>query len=190
MQRLGLVVLLVALLPVTAAASDGFAFTLGRGDENGDLEPVENTHLVRFTAIQDRYSGLSQGDVNWYGESFWEFDVGYWRWSDRAFQGSGELWEIAATPVFRLQRAMRTRAGLWPFVEAAIGAHFISDTTISSREMSTNFHFGSHLGLGTRFGPEKRYDLVLRLQHLSNAGIREPNPGINVYLVRLGYRFR
>jgi lipid A 3-O-deacylase len=32
-----------------------------------------------------------------------------------------------------------------------------------------------------------RYDVSLRVQHLSNGGLRDPNPGINFVLVRLQY---
>jgi hypothetical protein len=33
----------------------------------------------------------------------------------------------------------------------------------------------------------RRYDSCLRVQHLSNGGLRDPNPGINFVLMRLQY---
>jgi lipid A 3-O-deacylase len=41
-----------------------------------------------------------------------------------------------------------------------------------------------------RFGPRDRYDVGLRLQHLSNGGIRKPNPGIDFVQLRLQYHLR
>jgi hypothetical protein len=39
------------------------------------------------------------------------------------------------------------------------------------------------------FGDKDQFDLGLRLQHLSNAGIEHPNPGVNFVIMRLGYRY-
>ena len=86
--------------------------------------------------------------------------------------------------MFRFQRT-----GRGPYVEAAIGAHVLSDLHVSRDEnVSTRFQFGDHIGAGWRFGPRGRYDAGVRLQHLSNGGIRDPNPGINFLLVRFGVR--
>ena len=40
-----------------------------------------------------------------------------------------------------------------------------------------------------KFGERYRYDLSLRLQHLSNGGLAHPNPGINFLQMRLAYHF-
>ena len=52
---------------------------------------------------------------------------------------------------------------------------------------STKFQFGDHIGVGARFGAANRHDLGLRLQHVSNGGIKNPNPGINLLLLRYQY---
>src|SRR5437762_2379563 len=57
------------------------------------------------------------------------------------------------------------------------------------RAFSTNFQYGDHIGVGARFGERYRYDLSLRLQHLSNGGLAHPNPGINFLQMRLAYHF-
>jgi hypothetical protein len=82
--------------------------------------------------------------------------------------------------VFRLQREAI-------YVEGAIGFHLVSTRISAARVFSTAFQFGDHLGAGMRFGPGRRYDLGMRVQHLSNGGVRSPNPGINFVLVRLQY---
>ena len=39
------------------------------------------------------------------------------------------------------------------------------------------------------FGDKQQYDLGVRLQHLSNGGIENPNPGINFLILRFAYRY-
>ena len=78
-----------------------------------------------------------------------------------------------------------------PYLEAAIGFHVISDLQIDyDRSFSTRFQFGDHVGVGMRFGPRDRYDVGLRLQHLSNGGIRKPNPGIDFLQLRFQYHLK
>lgn len=76
------------------------------------------------------------------------------------------------------------------FAEAGLGAtlmnHVYGTTT---RDFSTAFQFTEALGLGYSFGARREHELSLRLQHFSNAGIKEPNPGENFVRVRYAYRF-
>ena len=58
-----------------------------------------------------------------------------------------------------------------------------------SREFSTNFNFGDHVGVGRRFGDHGEHELSLRVQHFSNAGIKDPNPGQNFLQVRYAHWF-
>ena len=93
--------------------------------------------------------------------------------------------EIGVTPVFRLQRNEKTGA----YVEAGIGAHFLSRTSIGDKRFSTSFQFGDHFGVGYRFGAKGAYDVSYRFQHLSNGAIKHPNNGINFNQLRLQYHF-
>ena len=54
---------------------------------------------------------------------------------------------------------------------------------------SSNFQFGDHVAGGVRFGDKGQYDVQLRLQHLSNGGIKHPNPGINFAILGFQYHF-
>ncbi len=170
-----------------ACAVDGMALNLGTADSNSGRESIDAGRLARLSFIWDGLTDEVDGKSGWYIRRLWEFDIGYWEWDDPKPHREGDLAEVALRPTFRLQRGPE-RAGR-PYLEGAIGIHFLSETVVSDRELSTNFHFGSHLGVGFYFGPKNRYDLTLRLQHLSNAGIENPNPGINFYILRLGYYF-
>ena len=117
----------------------------------------------------------------WELGGYWDLSLGGWR------NGSDTVYDLGLTPVFRLEGTAPGSA----YVEAAIGAHFISDLRIDeNKAFSTSFQFGDHIGVGLRFGPRERYDMSLRLQHLSNGGIRKPNPGIDFLQLRLQYHFR
>ena len=85
--------------------------------------------------------------------------------------------DIGVTPVFRFERNRF-------YLEAAIGLHLVQTHISAHRTFSTAFQFGDHIGAGMHF---KSYDVCVRLQHLSNGSIRDPNPGINFVLVRLQY---
>lgn len=94
---------------------------------------------------------------------------------------------VGLVPSFRF----RFNQGLssW-FADAGIGVTY-TDRMFRTREkeFSTRFNFASHLGLGYSFGTRMQHELQLRLQHVSNAGIKEPNPGENFVQLRYGYTF-
>ena len=103
----------------------------------------------------------------------WDFALGQWK-SD-----TGTMHDLSVTPVLRWAPGDRG----W-YAEGAIGLHLLSDSHISSDvDFSTRFQFGDHLGAGYRW--DNGYDLSLRVQHISNGGMRNPNPGINFLGVRL-----
>ena len=55
-----------------------------------------------------------------------------------------------------------------------------------SRKAAAN---NDHIGFGWTFGDKNRYEIGYRLQHLSNAGLSDPNDGINFHQIRFGYNY-
>ncbi|HWH84432.1 MAG TPA: acyloxyacyl hydrolase [Burkholderiaceae bacterium] len=111
-------------------------------------------------------------------------------WSYPRADGGGrtDLLEIGLTPVLRYRLAHGESP--W-FIEAGIGATLTSRLyRTPSREFSTRFNFGDHLGVGLDFGPHREHEVALRFEHFSNAGISEPNPGENFVQLRYTLRFR
>ncbi len=142
---------------------------------------ADNTQAVRFSGRREWDSRWSIGQ-GWIASGFWEGGVGYLR-GDGA--GKQNLWDIAVTPVFRL------RSGISRFyLEGAIGAHYLSKTRINNqRAFGDHLQFGEHIGFGWEFGEKDRYQLGYRFQHISNADLADPNDGINLHLIRLGYNY-
>lgn len=116
---------------------------------------------------------------------------GYWevsaaRWTRDASPGqNSQLADFGVTPVFRWQA--NDLHGF--YIEGGIGAHLISTTQLGSRTLSTAFQFGDHAGVGYRFGARGAADVSYRYQHLSNAGIKTPNQGLEAHQIRLQYWF-
>ncbi len=155
---------------VPAAAFDGAALEIGRGDERSEL--------VRGS-LQWKW------ERRWFNGSGWHL-AGYWEASVGAWTTDKTLIDFGLTPVFRLQASDSSG----PYLEAAIGFHLLSDLSVTrTRIFGSSFQFGDHLGAGWRLGDRGRYDLSVRIQHLSNGGLKKPNPGINFALLRLAYHF-
>lgn len=159
---------LLALLcsPLPAPALDSVSMEVGRG--------AGQTNLLR--------AGLQwHGRDKWLEHSSWHIarylDLAFGGWNN----GGKTVYDLGLTPVFRFERSTGS-----PYFEAAIGFHAVSDLQFErGRETSTRLQFGDHIGVGF---VRDRYDWGLRVQHLSNGGIRNPNPGINFLQLRLQYR--
>jgi len=144
---------------------DGVAVEMGRGDDQTNAIRLAGTWQWRKERLLDR---------GWRLSGYWEVSLGAWENSDDSTS------DFALTPVFRFEHHGEHVV----YVEAAIGFHILSQHISASRQFSTNFQFGDHVALGFRFGSHRRYDLGVRLQHISNGSIQEPNPGINFLLLR------
>lgn len=156
---------LFLLSAIPAHAVDSISVEFGGG-----------THSVEIWRVgaqwQQRPKWLKQSP--W--QLYWDLSVGSWN------SGTGTVHDFGVTPEFRHPIASRGA-----YFDAGIGFHVLSDSHVSSDlGFSTRFQFGDHLGIGYRLG---RYDLSARFQHLSNGGMRNPNPGINFLQLRLQYHF-
>lgn len=72
-------------------------------------------------------------------------------------------------------------------VELGLAPAVISRSHFDDHNLGGPIQFVSHVGLNWRISD--RWKAVYRLQHMSNAGIYGPNPGLNMHLVGLAYRF-
>lgn len=108
-------------------------------------------------------------------------------WSTRPATGRRGFTQLGVVPLLRL----RFDQGRSPwFAEAGIGLsvmdqHFVTAT----KQFGTSFNFVDVIGIGRSFGPDRAQEFGVRLQHVSNAGFRAPNPGQNFVQLRYASRF-
>jgi hypothetical protein len=118
---------------------------------------------------------------------YWDASASRWRTTNAVGGETRYNSQIGITPVFRFRGD--GGASRW-FVEAGIGANLISPIYNSgSKHFSTTFNFGDQIGAGYDFGAKREHEVSLRMQHFSNAGISEPNPGENFFQLRYTYKF-
>ena len=113
--------------------------------------------------------------------AYGEFVLGQWRADE--VSGHAIITQIGFTPVLRLWAA--GAPSRW-FVEGGIGINALTPVyRTRKKRFSTTFNFGDHLAIGYRQPRPDGWEWSLRLQHFSNAGIDQPNPGENFVQLRL-----
>ncbi|WP_338798892.1 acyloxyacyl hydrolase [Acidovorax sp. DW039] len=119
----------------------------------------------------------------------WEVHLARWRVPEgTAEPGVGRLWtQWALVPALRWRPDEGRSA--W-FVEGGIGVS-VMDGHYATRHkaFSTRFNFTDHVGVGVSFGAQRQHELILLARHVSNGGIRKPNPGENFVQLRYSRSF-
>ena len=118
---------------------------------------------------------------SWWAIGGWHFafvaegHVAYWHTSEGNVHDN--IGEIGATPVVRF---IKDSGSIRPFVEAGVGVRLITHPRIATDyTLSTAFQFADMIGVGAQIGERQQWQVGFRFQHLSNAGIKHPNPGID-----------
>jgi len=115
-----------------------------------------------------------------------EVHVAYWD-VQTSHHVNPNAWEFGVSPVFRF---IKDSGWVRPYIEAGVGVRMISHLRQETgRAMSSSFQFADMVGVGAQFGHRQNYQAGFRFQHLSNAGLREPNPGVNFSQIYLQYNF-
>ncbi|MDI6615948.1 MAG: acyloxyacyl hydrolase [Syntrophaceae bacterium] len=72
------------------------------------------------------------------------------------------------------------------YIMASVGPHWI---TLQTADQENGFIFADTAGVGVSLlvTEKSSFDLGVRIRHLSNAGIAEPNGGIDTWLGTVGY---
>src|SRR5262245_58916465 len=158
-------VLLPALLLITGsslAAEPQVGVAFGRGTESADTDIVR----LFYRHPLDAYEA-------WWMPAHVQLGASIWRVPD--IRGTTRRFDLNATPIWRRQNS-------WGYAEAGIGSYLLSKTINNDEtRVPSAFEFGSHVGVGVRIGPGT---LGAGLQHISNAGIKQPNGGINLVLLQ------
>ncbi|CAB3691847.1 acyloxyacyl hydrolase [Trinickia soli] len=129
--------------------------------------------------------------LNWWYIDGWHFSLvgevhlGYWHAGEGVYHNN--VYEFGVTPMVRL---IKDSGWIRPYIEAGAGVRVLSHPIITDTyTLSTAFQFSETAGVGAQFGSRQQYAAGVRFQHVSNAGIKEPNPGINFTQLYLQYNF-
>ncbi|HXF65972.1 MAG TPA: acyloxyacyl hydrolase [Burkholderiales bacterium] len=172
--------LLLALYTAGAGAVDSVSLMAGSASKGDDAN-------IWQVGLQWNWQKKWFTEGDWFVGGYWDATLGVLK-GDSPAGGNNELANIGITPVFRLQQ--KSPSAVAPFFEAGLGLHFFSEKRIhAAKTFGSTYEFGSHVGIGVRFGPKHRFELGYRFRHFSNAGIKKPNPGINFNEFRLQYHF-
>jgi hypothetical protein len=142
-----------------------------------ELGGGEHVQVVRL-AMQKDWNKNWLPASGYHLSGYWDANVAYWRanqWLD--VPGSRKnLAVIGITPVFRWEAD--DKLGL--YADAGIGAALFSS-------VSTAYEFADHVGVGYVFA--NKWELGARLQHYSNGGIKHPNGGVNLFMLKAAYHY-
>lgn len=117
-----------------------------------------------------------------YISGYHEVSLNYWEYSRESIKGA------MYSPVF-IHEFSRLHRNIFPYLEAGIGVGYISEKTIKRRNLSSHFQFEDRAGIGAKLGKQKTHDLSVRYMHYSNAGIWQPNDGIDIFIFSYTYSF-
>jgi lipid A 3-O-deacylase len=105
------------------------------------------------------------------------------RWSARG----DPVTQAALVPLVRL----RLDHGRSPwFMEGGIGVSVMDNLYRNhGKEFSTRFNFVDVFAVGRSLGADRRSEVSLRVAHISNANLKQPNPGENFLQLRYAVKF-
>ncbi len=143
-----------------------------------------NVKKVDFGFVWD--PGLNWWDIGgWHFSLTGEAHLGYWHTNEGTHHN--DIYEFGVTPMLRF---LKDSGWIRPYIEAGAGVRVLSHPTITDGyTLSSAFQFTEVAGVGAAFGSHQQYQAGFRFQHISNAGIKEPNPGINFSQLYLQYNF-
>lgn len=145
----------------------------------------EHVQVLRLAAQKDwNKDWFATGGYHLNG--YWDANIAYWRanqWLDQPGNRKN-LAVVGLTPVFRWESA--DKLGL--YADAGIGVSLFSSVYRNThRQLSTAFEFADHVGVGYVF--DNKWEIGARLQHYSNGGIKHPNGGVNLFMLKAAYHY-
>lgn len=109
---------------------------------------------------------------------YWDLGYTYWDGDKTASNHS-----LSFAPVFVYEFAGQS---VRPYVEAGIGVAAFSSTELEDNDLGSSFQFEDRLGVGLRFSGQ---EIGLRAIHYSNAGLKQPNDGVEAYTLHYRMSF-
>ncbi|WP_462381999.1 acyloxyacyl hydrolase [Pseudomonas sp. Marseille-QA0892] len=110
---------------------------------------------------------------------YWDAGYTYWNGDKRSDNHS-----ISLAPVFVYEF---NGGNIKPYIEAGIGIAGFSRTHVEDKDLGSSFQFEDRIGAGLRFAGG--HEVGIRAIHYSNAGLKNPNDGIESYALHYRMAF-
>ena len=155
------------MLPlVSSAAEPQWIAFFGRATES------QETDLVRLG-----YRLPLRESQAWWMPTHAQLGASVWQVPD--IRGTTRRFDVNASAIWRAERP-------WGYLEGGFGGYLLSKTINNDENrVPSAFEFGSHVGVGFRLA--KNHTIGVGVQHLSNAGIKQPNGGIDLLFVQYSF---
>jgi len=192
------IVILVTANPVFAGAqnfSDRFAKgNTSFGGELGfghtfNLPPGKDRTDLSFAFIfpnwQKNLTGIIAPDSLMQGALHWRIEAGLAQLTHRDHE-----YLIGFSPVMVNYKFLNSQRKWAPNILLGAGFAMQDWEEVAHYELGSEFQFLLHGGVGVElFRESGTYSFNYRLFHVSNAGFRKPNIGLNAHVFTLGFRF-
>jgi lipid A 3-O-deacylase len=124
-----------------------------------------------------------QGD-NWKAKLYPEAEYNHFHYSGSRHGTRDDLDQIGGIAMMRFEYGSGT---VKPFAEIGLGGALFDHTQLGDKNISTSFQFSEHLTLGVDVS--NAWWVGAQYSHYSNAGIKEPNPGLDYVQFVVGAHF-
>ncbi len=141
-------------------------------------------------------NGSSSGSALHQGEAFVDWDLPWklewdndWKLQARLDASAGWLGDSTHSgAVVSVGPLLALKLGRLPLeFEGGVSPTGLTRYRYDAKNFGEPFQFTSHAGIEWEFIPHVK--LGYRFQHMSNAGISRHNPGLNLHMICLSYRF-
>ena len=170
-------VVVLSLISVSVAGAADLLLIRGEGDDVGVIAAAVRTREWKSWPATGRWRYSVSG----------EWQLARWR-AQQADAKASSIVDGSLTSVL----TMRPLAPLLSnsYVEVGLGVHLISHQSINQdRGFGSWFQFGEFLGIGTHLGARDQYSIGMRIQHVSNGRIKQPNDGVTFAQAIVRYDF-
>jgi len=150
-----------------------YAVTINCGESKNEID------IYRLTLQKNFDSRWFESGLG-YLSGYYELSANYWRAKNRDTNIG-----VALSPVFAYYFNLNSTSAK-PYLEAGIGASIFSKTRIDNKNISTAYQFEDRVGVGLL---TQNWNIETRYMHYSNANIKEPNDGMDIFILSLGKRF-
>ncbi|MHA6494056.1 acyloxyacyl hydrolase [Pseudomonas borbori] len=159
----------ISMAGIGAAQAADVTFAIGQSSES--------TMVYRLGTQFDFNRSWWQSDVGRL-TGYWDAGYTYWDGDETSSNHS-----VSIAPVFVYEFAGQN---VQPYIEAGIGIAAFANTELEDRDLGSSFQFEDRIGVGMRFAGQ---EVGLRAIHYSNAGLKQPNDGIEAYTLHYRMTF-